>query len=454
VNIIRDISVAQPARAPKNAPAVFALALCATHGDEATKTAALVALPEVCRIPTDLFDFLTAYEALGGGWGRRPKRAVADWYLDKNPLALAKAVTKYQSRNGWSHRDVLRLAHPSTESVEFNQIFQWATKGEILLTEDTKVKEYLEVVSNCLSGKLDKKAVLAAIEQYRLPREVLPTQFLTDPDVWGALLPHMKSTALIRNLGNMTRSGLVANLSAATKLVCEKLNKENLVADRVHPVSILIAKLIYEQGRGQKGGNTWSPVGAVTAALEDAFYASFGSIEPMNKRIMTALDISGSMDWGAGINGIGQLTPRLASTAMAMVSVRSEPQTMVTAFTSGLTVVNNVTKNTSLKEAMSILSRFPHGGTDCSLPMVYARQNKIPVDVFQIYTDNETWAGGVHPCEALKQYREAMGINAKVAVFGMTATNFSIADPKDPGMLDVVGFDTAAPQIVREFAGW
>jgi len=30
--------------------------------------------------------------------------------------------------------------------------------------------------------------------------------------------------------------------------------------------------------------------------------------------------------------------------------------------------------------------------------------------------------------------------------------SFSIADPTEPGMLDVVGFDTATPQLVSDFA--
>jgi 60 kDa SS-A/Ro ribonucleoprotein len=37
-------------------------------------------------------------------------------------------------------------------------------------------------------------------------------------------------------------------------------------------------------------------------------------------------------------------------------------------------------------------------------------------------------------------------------VVGMTATGFSIADPSDPGMLDVVGFDGAVPSLITEFA--
>jgi len=75
------------------------------------------------------------------------------------------------------------------------------------------------------------------------------------------------------------------------------------------------------------------------------------------------------------------------------------------------------------------------------------------VEAFHIYTDNETWVGNIHPYQALQQYREKMGINAKVIVYGMTATDFSIADPRDQGMLDVVGMDSAAPQLAADFAG-
>jgi 60 kDa SS-A/Ro ribonucleoprotein len=37
-------------------------------------------------------------------------------------------------------------------------------------------------------------------------------------------------------------------------------------------------------------------------------------------------------------------------------------------------------------------------------------------------------------------------------VIGMVSNGFSIADPSDPGMLDVVGFDTATPNVVADFA--
>ncbi len=69
-----------------------------------------------------------------------------------------------------------------------------------------------------------------------------------------------------------------------------------------------------------------------------------------------------------------------------------------------------------------------------------------------IYTDSETWAGDVHPAQALRDYRRASGIDARLVVVGMVSNGFSIADPADGGMLDVVGFDTATPQLVADFA--
>ncbi len=101
---------------------------------------------------------------------------------------------------------------------------------------------------------------------------------------------------------------------------------------------------------------------------------------------------------------------------------------------------------------MKAVSDLPFGGTDCALPMLYAQAKGREVDTFVVYTDSETWAGDVHPVQALRDYRRASGIAARLVVVGMVSNGFSIADPADAGMLDVVGFDTATPQLVSDFA--
>ncbi len=102
---------------------------------------------------------------------------------------------------------------------------------------------------------------------------------------------------------------------------------------------------------------------------------------------------------------------------------------------------------------MRAVSGLPFDRTDCAQPMLYALARKIPVDAFVIYTDSETWAGSIHPVQALRQYREQTGIAAKLVVVGMVSNGFSIADPDDAGMLDVIGFDTATPSLIAEFIG-
>jgi hypothetical protein len=52
----------------------------------------------------------------------------------------------------------------------------------------------------------------------------------------------------------------------------------------------------------------------------------------------------------------------------------------------------------------------------------------------------------------LAECRRASGIEARLVTVGLVSNGFSIADCNDPGQLDVVGFDTATPQLIADFA--
>src|SRR6185437_5977191 len=123
-----------------------------------------------------------------------------------------------------------------------------------------------------------------------------------------------------------------------------------------------------------------------------------------------------------------------------------------TAFDLGLTELA-ISPRQRLDDVLRATGGLPFCGTDCAVPMLEALAHRWAVDAFVIYTDNETWAGEVHPAAALRRYRERSGIAAKLVVVAMTSTGFSIADPDDAGMLDVVGFDAATPQVVSDFVG-
>ena len=110
-----------------------------------------------------------------------------------------------------------------------------------------------------------------------------------------------------------------------------------------------------------------------------------------------------------------------------------------------------LTPSMRLDDAVNAVSNLPFGRTDCALPMLHALEKGLKVDAFVVYTASETWAGKIHPVQALKEYRTKSGIPAKLVVVGMVSNGFSLADPDDVGMLDVVGFDAAAPAVIADF---
>jgi 60 kDa SS-A/Ro ribonucleoprotein len=275
----------------------------------------------------------------------------------------------------------------------------------------------------------NEKEIVRLIRDYGIVRECIPTKWLNSVDVWEALLENMPITAMIRNLGKMTSIGLLKPLSSASRKVVETIQDEKiLLSGRVHPLNVLVALRTYQNGHGDKGSLTWTPNQQIVSALDSAFYTSFGAVEPTNKGWMLALDCSASMTWQ---NCCGmQITPREASAAMAMLAMKTEKNHLVTGFTSGSGISElPVNSKMALNDVVDVIQRQNIGGTDCSLPMQYATAHNLQVDVFVVYTDNETRHGIIHPIQALRKYREKTGNPAKLVVCGATSTEFTIADP-------------------------
>lgn len=454
------VTLSTSGRAPRNNPALFALAAAASFGDLEGRRAALAALPRVARTGTHLFVFAGYVQQLRG-WGRGLRRAVADWYTARPTDDVAYQVVKYRQREGWSHRDLLRLAHPTTDDVDRKALFDWVSGRGASNDVPALVAAYERVqaagsVAGWVSALRDCPA---------LSWEMLPNDALAEAEVWATLVEQgLPQTALLRQLPRLTRLGLLSPLGRTLdKVVAQLTNAERLRRARVHPVSVLVAARTYAGGESARGQSTWTPVAPVVDALDAAFYAAFGAVEPAGKRTLLALDVSGSMT--SSVAGL-PLTCREASAALSLVTAATEPSTLTLGFTAGESGATRspgkrhldgisvlpISPRQRLDDVLRTVSGLPFSRTDCALPMVWAKLNRVEVDTFVVYTDNETWAGSIHPHQALREYRERMGIDARLAVVALTPTPFSIADPSDPGMLDVAGFDAAVPSVLSSFS--
>lgn len=460
------IEVSHKGLAPKNDPALYLLALCSNSTDKRVRIHALANLWKVARIPTHLYHFVTYLKQIRG-FGKAVDTALEKWFNDKTPKNLAHSLTKYASRDGFSARDLLRLAKPKAPTEAHNIVYNYVTITDKQISNGKKklinenmsfendsqeVITYLRDVDRIKSGTLSDVDMISLILEHNFPMEIIPTD-KRNKDVYKAILHNGAGlTWIIRNLGNLSKHGVLNEneTSHIDKVVSRITHPTQLKSARIHPISILSALKIYSSGGGHKSDSRWIPNKKIIDALNQAFYLSFSYLEPTNKRYYLGLDCSGSM-FSTSVNGMGHLNASEVGACFAMTLLKHETNSLIKGFNKTMQPIN-VDSSTSLQDVLEVMENVNWGATDCSLPILDAMENEIPIDIFVCITDNETWNGYIHPFEALKQYRKKMSINAKMVVLATTSTGFTIADPSDPYMLDIVGFSSDVPSIISEFS--
>ena len=138
-----------------------------------------------------------------------------------------------------------------------------------------------------------------------------------------------------------------------------------------------------------------------------------------------------------------------ASAAMAYVNSCVEPYVHNIAFSDKIDMDNVVlSENMSMKEAQTDFGKG--GGTDLSLPVSWADENKKEYDLIIVYTDNETWYGSRHLSAVWDRYSEKYP-NAKLVIASTASNVYTVADPGNPKCLQTVGFDANLFNVIREW---
>jgi hypothetical protein len=288
LRVVRTVvEISSAAAAPRNNPELFALALAASPDFAGVQTigAALAALPVVARTAGDLCSFASFVENLRG-WGRGLRSAVADWYLRQPAAELAYQMLTHQHRDGWSHRDLLRLSHPKAATSAHNALFQWAVDGQLghlagreILSGDLRQVHAFELAKK--SAREDD--IVNLIEENRLTHQMIPSEWMNSVRVWDALLPSMPFAELLRQLGKLTEVGLLQPQSPATALVVARLiDRKRIANSRIHPIALVEVQLAYRQQP--------AAVASVIDALEEAFQLAIENVEPTGKRIHLVVD--------------------------------------------------------------------------------------------------------------------------------------------------------------------
>lgn len=105
---------------PRRETIFVALAFAATTTIPLTDTfkhKIYTTLLNVCRGDEDLFTFIKLYSKVKKNFSSALNKAVFTYYTRKDPFDLARDISRQPRIHGWSHKDVLKLAHGKTDSA-------------------------------------------------------------------------------------------------------------------------------------------------------------------------------------------------------------------------------------------------------------------------------------------------------------------------------------------------
>ncbi|HLP87912.1 MAG TPA: TROVE domain-containing protein [Nostocaceae cyanobacterium] len=446
--VAQEIVYASDGRAINNSAPLFALVLLSMGESPEAKKAFGEIFPQVVRTGSHFYEWLNYTKSLRG-FGKVIREAGRNWLSRPDVKGLAYQLLKYQQRQGFTHRDALRLFHVKPPTEDHRQLFEWVVKGWEELPS--------EIPSATLAQiwwyewlKRNPSQTHEAIIQGHLTHE-MATVGKMDKQAWDLLFQEMPIGAMLRNLGSLTEIGVLGVDATANLQRVEGIlnNQERLRKGRIHPIDVLKALKTYQSGgRLGRSSKTWQPVSRIIDVLEKAVELSFDVVEPTNKVFMHAVDVSGSM--GCAVADM-LLTCCEIATTMALVTAKAEKNYAIRGFSTEFKNLGISAKD-SFSSAVAKASSQNFGGTDACVAYDWMIKQKFKADVICFWTDSESWAGYKHPSQALAEYRQKVNPNTKAVYVTLTPYQITLVDPKDPLSWDLAGFDPGTPRVIQMIA--
>ncbi|KAJ2946589.1 hypothetical protein O0L34_g12644 [Tuta absoluta] len=234
----------------------FALTKCLLLGSPAVKEATYKAAAAVCNTPEELMTFNKFTRHLKTGNGRGWCKNVQEWYLKKEPMELAKEMTRVRSRHGRSHRTLLRKSHVkvAADDTARDAVVKYAIFGlkraKQLIGDKEGTKEIFEYIQKVEDMRHceDPAAAATMAAQHRFTIDHVPGHLLTSQDVWNAILPQFTLDQLLHNILRIHNMGFLTNESTTTAILISLLNnKEVIQKSKITPLAVYITLCNYKK---------------------------------------------------------------------------------------------------------------------------------------------------------------------------------------------------------------
>ncbi|KAI5642420.1 TROVE domain-containing protein [Phthorimaea operculella] len=234
----------------------FALTKCLLLGTPAVKEATYKAAAVVCNTPEELMTFNKFTRLLKTGNGRGWCKYVQEWYLKKDPMELAKEMTRVRSRHGRSHKTLIRKSHVKvpTEDTARDAVVKYAIFGlkraKQMMGDKPGTKEIFEYIQKVEDMRHceDPAAAATMAAQHRFTIDHVPGHLLTSQDVWNAILPQFTLNQLLYNILRIHNMGFLTNDSTTTAILISLLNNQEVIQkSNITPLAVYITLCNYKK---------------------------------------------------------------------------------------------------------------------------------------------------------------------------------------------------------------
>ncbi|OWR41314.1 RNA-binding protein RO60-like [Danaus plexippus] len=234
----------------------FALTKCLLVGSATVKEATYKAVTEICNTPEEMMLFNKYTRLLQTGNGRGWCKSVKEWYIKKDPMELAKEISRVRARHGRSHKTLLRKSHmkvPENDAMR-DAVIKYAifglkrAKQLVGNVEETKpIFEYIQKVENMRHCEdPEAAATIAAENQFTLDH--VPGHLLTAQEVWNAILPQFSMQELLYNIQRIHNMGFLTAHSTTTVILISLLNNQDLIKkSKITPIEVYITMCNYKK---------------------------------------------------------------------------------------------------------------------------------------------------------------------------------------------------------------
>lgn len=118
ISVIKEVD--QENVTPRRENLLFALAVSILNNPTQSKTIKhdlYVTILQVIKNDKELFLFVKFLSKLNKTFSSGINKVIGGYYASKDPLRLAKDVSKCNSYHGWTHKDLIKLAHCKSENI-------------------------------------------------------------------------------------------------------------------------------------------------------------------------------------------------------------------------------------------------------------------------------------------------------------------------------------------------